>query len=268
MSDRLLATDMDRTLLPNGLQPPEPDALDRFRAWAGARRGVDLAYITGRHRALAREVFTEYDLPEPDWLVCNVGTEIYPAGAQSPRADWQAYLERGFDADAVRTWAGGRLPGARLQEPEKQSPLKVSFYLDGPDGGPSLQADLARSLAGTGLQARVVVSFDETEDLGLVDFLAPGSGKAPALGFLRRRQGIPPDRTIFAGDSGNDADALLSGVCGVLVGNATETVREQIRAALAESPDARIYFARRVYTAGILEGMAHYGWSPFPTEEA
>jgi len=251
---------MDRTLLPNGLQAPEGDALERFRRWAQARAGTHLAYVTGRHHALARSVMAEYRLPEPDWLVANVGTEIYPYQAREPLADWRERLQAGFHAQAVRTWAQAHLPGARLQEAAKQSSLKVSFYTDGARDPGGEQDRLQRGLAEAGLRARVVVSFDETEDLGLVDFLAPDSGKARALAFLREHLGLAADATLFAGDSGNDADALLSGVGGILVGNATAAVRAQLEAARGNRPEARLYLAERPYTAGVLEGMSHYGW--------
>lgn len=260
MDGGLLATDMDRTLLPNGLQDPEPGALDRFRAWASGRR-AQVAYVTGRHYDLARAVLAEYRLPEPDWLVCNVGTEIYPAGSAEPVAEWRHWLRRGFDAEAVRARAAALLPRARLQEPAKQSPLKVSFYAQAGAEPDAEEARLEAALAEVGLGARVIVSHDETAGVGLVDFLAPGSGKAPALDFLRERAALGAEQTLFAGDSGNDADALLSGVCGILVGNAAPEVRAQIWRLAAESPGARVYFAERPYTAGILEGMAHYGWS-------
>ena len=251
---------MDRTLLPNGLVAAEAGALDRFRSWAEQRQGIHLAYVTGRHRSLAREVMAGYTLPEPDWLVCNVGTEIYPQGADQPLEAWRQKLQAGFDAGAVRHWAERNLPRARPQEPTKQSSLKVSFYTDGSTSPVEEEDRLQRDLAEAGLDARVVASFDETEGVGLVDFLAPGSGKARAVGFLREHLGVPMDRALFAGDSGNDADALLSGMGGILVGNATDAVRDQIRAGLRRASGARVYFAERPYTAGILEGMAHYGW--------
>ncbi|MEF8794091.1 HAD-IIB family hydrolase [Thiohalorhabdus sp.] len=260
MTTWLLATDMDRTLLPNGLVPPETGALDRFRVWAGQRQATHLAYVTGRHRALAREVMADYALPEPDWLVCNVGTEIYPQGQDQPLAAWHKRLQGGFDAGAVREWARRQLTGARLQAAAKQSPLKVSFYTAGTESPAEDQERLKLALAGAGLDARVVVSFDETEDVGLVDFLAPGSGKARAVAFLRQHLGVSQDDALFAGDSGNDADALISGMGGILVGNATEAVRAQIRAGLEQHTQARVYVAERPYTAGILEGMAHYDW--------
>ena len=260
MADGLLASDMDRTLLPNGLQAAEAGALERFRQWAARREATRLAYVTGRHRALARSVMADYALPEPDWLIANVGTEIYPHQAVEPLPAWRQALARDFDADAVRTWAEEALPEALLQEAAKQSPLKVSYYTAGEADPDALASRLRAGLAAAELRARVVVSYDETTDRGLVDFLAPGSGKARALAFLRRHLGLAPAAVLFAGDSGNDADALLSGICGVLVGNATAAVRDRLRAALADHPEARLYLADRPYTAGILEGMAHYGW--------
>jgi hypothetical protein len=257
----LLASDLDRTLLPNGPQPSEAGALERFRDWARQRGAVRLAYVTGRHRALYQETAAEYDLPDPDWLVCNVGTEIYPGGSGEPLAEWTERLGSAFDPEAVRYRAEELLPGARLQESAKQSPLKVSYYLDNEPADPAATEEwLHRALAEQGLSTRVVVSFDEMAGVGLVDVLPPQSGKAPALDFLRRHLGLSPEQTLFAGDSGNDADALLSGVGGILVGNAQSAVRRQLERGLAETPQARVYFAERPYTAGILEGMVRYGW--------
>ena len=39
-----------------------------------------------------------------------------------------------------------------------------------------------------------------------------------------------------------------------------QQAQEQLRTALDTHPHARLYLAQRPYTAGILEGMAHYGW--------
>lgn len=260
MSARILATDLDRTLLPNGTATPEPGALARFREWAAAGGQTELVYVTGRHRSLAQDAVAEFELPGPDWWICNVGTEIYSRDSSEPFPPWVDMLSDAFQPERIREWAQACLDGARLQEREKQSPLKVSFYVDPSRATPAAQARLQEALDHEGLEARVIASQDETEGIGLVDFLAPGADKARALAFLREHCGVPAERTIFAGDSGNDADALLSGVCGILVGNATPDVRQELRRALADHPEARIYFASRPYTAGILEGLVHYGW--------
>jgi len=260
VSARILATDLDRTLLPNGTVTPEPGALVRFREWAAGRRRTGLVYVTGRHRSLGRDAVDEYELPEPDWWICNVGTEIYAGDSPEPYPPWVSALSGAFEPATIRAWGRAHLDGARLQESEKQSHLKVSFYVDPSRATPAEQGRLQKALADDGLEARVIASQDETEGVGLVDFLAPGAGKARALAFLRQHCQVSPERTVFAGDSGNDADALLSGVCGIVVGNATPEVREELERALADHAGARIYFASRPYTAGILEGLGHYGW--------
>ncbi len=262
MVQRLLASDLDRTLLPNGLVEPEPHALEQFREWAGQRSQTWLTYVTGRHLDLALEVWRGYALPSPDWWVCNVGTEIYTGEDHELLTDWHDTLRAEFDAEQLRAWGQKTLRQAQLQEPEKQSDLKVSFYLYDNNNDPHrLRGPLEADLHQRGLKAQVVVSYDETKGIGLLDLLPLSAGKAQALAFLARRLGISQDATLFCGDSGNDLDILLSGVLGVLVGNATDQLRDYLRERLQVRPQAQVYFAHRPYTAGILEGMAHYGWT-------
>jgi hydroxymethylpyrimidine pyrophosphatase-like HAD family hydrolase len=67
------------------------------------------------------------------------------------------------------------------------------------------------------------------------------------------------DDVVFAGDSGNDTDALLSGVRSVLVGNAPDTLRSEVRAS-AENRGLldRVYFASSHFAAGVVEGLHHF----------
>ena len=62
----LICTDLDRTLIPNGLDAESPVAERLFAALA-ARPDVTLAYVSGRHRDLVEEAMTEYQLPLPDF---------------------------------------------------------------------------------------------------------------------------------------------------------------------------------------------------------
>ncbi|WP_206199287.1 HAD family hydrolase [Parasulfuritortus cantonensis] len=77
MSGRvLIATDLDRTLIPNGAAPESPGARALF-ARVAARPDVVLAYVTGRHRALVEAAIAEYGLPVPDYLIGDVGSTVY-----------------------------------------------------------------------------------------------------------------------------------------------------------------------------------------------
>jgi hypothetical protein len=91
--------------------------------------------------------------------------------------------------------------------------------------------------------------------------LPESAGKLNALRFLMRRENFSLRDTVFAGDSGNDLDVLLSDIPAVLVANADP----EIKAHLSQRKRAALYIAEGDflgmngnYSAGILEGVAHF----------
>ena len=88
MTRRLLCTDLDRTLIPNGAQAESPGAREHFRQLVG-REEVTLAYVSGRHRALIEQGIAEYGLPQPDYAIADVGATIYRVKAGS----WEIWEE-------------------------------------------------------------------------------------------------------------------------------------------------------------------------------
>lgn len=265
----LLATDLDRTLISNGVHPESPQARDRFRRLA-ARPEVRLVYVTGRHLALVEEALRHYQLPAADLIICDVGTSIYlPQGR-----DWEPW--RTWTEALRRCWPEGRrdalaaamadIPTLRLQAPEQQGPFKLSYETSAIEDPRPLLAQIQTRLAACGSGSRVVWSIDETTATGLVDILPECAGKLHALEFVRQRLDIPKEATVFAGDSGNDLEILESAIPSVLVANAHEDVRREAvaRAARLGTSDA-LYLARGGpwgmngnYSAGILEGVLHF----------
>jgi sucrose-phosphate synthase len=63
--------------------------------------------------------------------------------------------------------------------------------------------------------------------------------------------GIPPERCLVAGDSGNDLEMLTGSTLGVVVGNHDPEL-EVLRGR------RQIYFATARHSWGILEGIEHY----------
>ncbi|MDT3705568.1 MAG: HAD-IIB family hydrolase [Thiobacillus sp.] len=261
----LLATDLDRTLLPNGAQPESPLARHRFRRLA-TRPEVRLAYVTGRHRELVKAAMAEYELPRPDFVIADVGTSLYETSADDwrPLLDWQRTItvDWGGRSRSELTAMVGELPGLRLQEMAKQGACKLSYYAP-PLADPTELLDCVRQrLAASGVSVNLVWSSDETTATGLLDVLPASASKRHALEFLRARLRIPLDRTVFAGDSGNDLDVLVSDIPSVLVANAQAAVRA---AATAQADAANLHLARGGlfgmngnYSAGILEGVVHF----------
>jgi len=270
MNDRILiCTDLDRTLLSNGVQPESPKARHRFAALA-SRPEVTLAYVTGRHRALVEQAITCYALPRPEYVIADVGTSIY----QSTDGQWLAWDQ--WQAEIAPDWNGADnatlrnlfadLSALRMQEATKQNIYKLSFYV-------SLQADrgtllekMRQRLNERDIRASLVWSVDEPAGIGLLDVLPSRATKLHAIQFLMQRKEFSIDRSMFAGDSGNDLPVLASAIPAVLVANATDEVREAASThAKAAGNAAALYLARGGfrgmngnYSAGILEGLVHF----------
>jgi HAD superfamily hydrolase (TIGR01484 family) len=243
---------------------------DAFDGPARARRGVTLAYVTGRHLSFALEGIAGAGLPGPDLLACDVGTSLYrpDEGAWSPDPqpwspdpDYRALMREamgGVDALEIRR-ALADAADLILQEDEKQAEFKASWYAPAPprlsDVAEALRARL-RSVA----PVELVVSVDPSKGRGLVDVLPSGGAKDRALGFMRAELGVAPDATLYAGDSGNDRAALLSGVLAVLVGNAPRTLADELRReARGRGLGERLYLATAPFAHGVLEGCEHFG---------
>ncbi|GAB6039640.1 hypothetical protein JCM17961_03130 [Endothiovibrio diazotrophicus] len=262
----LLCSDLDRTLIPNGPQPESPEARPRLRAFA-ARPDTLIAYVSGRHRALIQQAIEEWALPIPDFAIGDVGTTIYRI-QENEWVPWTAWEE-----EIAPDWAGhsggdlanrlADLPGLRLQEEEKQNRFKLSYYLPLDTDHRPLLDEVARRLDALGVRANLIWSIDEAENVGLLDLLPASADKLHAIRFLIRRLGLPEERTLFSGDSGNDLAALTSGLPAILVRNAADEVRDE---ALRAAPDrSRLYLAHGgfdgmngYYAAGVLEGIAHF----------
>ncbi|OAI13031.1 haloacid dehalogenase [Methylomonas koyamae] len=265
----LICTDLDRTLLPNGSQPESPGARDIFRRLV-SRPEVTLAYVSGRHRELVEEAIREYDLPVPDWVIGDVGTTIYRAGA----AEWLHWAA--WEDDIATDWHGlmakdlrplfDDLPDLRLQEEAKQNRFKLSYYLSMHCDAKALRQEMASRLEARNLAASLIYSEDEAAATGLLDVLPARATKLHALEFLMLHQDFDVGNTVFAGDSGNDLPVIVSRIPSVLVANAERTVVGQAQVLIEQiSNQVAFYLARGGflgmngnYCAGILEGIAHY----------
>ncbi|MFZ2170697.1 MAG: HAD-IIB family hydrolase [Methylococcaceae bacterium] len=265
----LICTDLDRTLLPNGRQPESPGARDYF-ARLVAYPQVNLAYVSGRHRELVEDAIRDYRLPLPDWVIGDVGTTIYQVGS----GEWRHWSE--WEQDIAADWRGlaandlrplfTDLSSLRLQEEAKQNRYKLSYYLPLQIDIVALQREMTRRLNALNVAASLIYSVDEAASTGLLDVLPARATKLHAVEFLMQHQGFDYGNTVFAGDSGNDLPVLASAVPSVLVANAANEVVGQAKIlAMEQGTLAAFYLAQGGflgmngnYSAGILEGVAHY----------
>ncbi|AFJ01425.1 Alpha,alpha-trehalose-phosphate synthase (UDP-forming) [Methylophaga frappieri] len=270
MTDRLLlCTDMDRTVIPNGMQPEHPKARRRFRAFCH-QDNVALVYVTGRHRQLVDKAIRSYQLPQPDYVITDVGTKIYQFGQgwqelQSWRdeiaQDWQGYSHQDLKL-LLRD-----IRGLKLQEMSKQNTHKLSYYLPlYQDKTPVIQA-MQQRMEEKNIAATVMWSVDELTNIGLIDVLPKHATKLHSIQFLQQQLGYQDHETVFAGDSGNDMPVLASPVQSVLVNNASAEIKS-LAYQLANEQGCldKLYIARDNgplgmngnYSAGVLQGVWHF----------
>ncbi|OUC16146.1 MAG: haloacid dehalogenase [Alkalinema sp. CACIAM 70d] len=272
MQQLLICTDLDRTLLPNGKQAESPMARERFTRLV-ARPEVSLAYVSGRHRASVESAIETYQLPAPDWVVGDVGSTLYHVRdndweasqiwEQTISGDWQGWTALDLQ-EILEDLADS--PHLTLQETQKQSRYKLSYYLALEADLMALQEKIHQRLAEKNIAASLIYSVDEAVNVGLLDILPARATKLHAVEFLMQQQGFDYSNTVFAGDSGNDLPVLASSVPSVLVANAHRDVIDQAQAQAQEQETLdRFYLAQGNflgmngnYSAGILEGIAYY----------
>jgi HAD superfamily hydrolase (TIGR01484 family) len=276
MKTILLCSDLDGTLIPNGDANESPKARKLFCQFA-AREEIHLAYVSGRDEKLVKAAIEQYGLPVPRFVIGDVGTTLYRISGQQWQLDenWQQEIGldwHGSDHNDVVRWLSG-LDGLdlRLQEEDKQNTYKVSYYTD-----PQFDIKAARKridalLVEHGIFTSIIWSRDETVPCGLLDILPKRANKLQAIRFLMEVEKFPETTTAFAGDSGNDLDALTSGLRAILVRNSAADVQRTARKELEEKGHAGcLYIARGDlhglngnYAAGVLEGLVHF----FPETE-
>jgi hypothetical protein len=241
----------------------------RFQALA-AHPEVTPVYVTGRDRQRVERAIVNYRLPRPQFVISDVGTNIYDL-RQGGWQVWQRWVEEiapdwdGFDHQRLSRLLSG-FSDLRLQEVSKQNTFKLSYYVPLHVDRNRLDGRLSDCLQENQVNASLIWSIDEPAGIGLLDVLPKRATKLHALEFLQTFLGIPLNQTLFAGDSGNDLPVLASHIPAVLVANAMPSVaKEAVAAAMAAGHRDALYLAKGDflemngnYSAGILEGVAHY----------
>jgi HAD superfamily hydrolase (TIGR01484 family) len=264
----ILATDLDRTLFPNGKQPAD-DSMPLLKQ-ALEHSGMQLIYVTGRNQNQIREGVEQYDPPQPGYAVAEVGTKVYRCD-RGEFIEETGYVQRvreltpGWSTAAFRS-ALEDCPQVRLQEAFNQNEFKASYYVDDPAQGRDAVAAVRGIIEPLCANVNIVYSVDETIGIGLLDILPQRANKMEGLEFLREQLGVEKEEIIYAGDSGNDLIPLTFGYRSILVANATEEVRREVEEVANERGTLdRIYFAQGTdglngnYHSGVLEGLRHFG---------
>jgi len=241
--DRILVCDIDNTLLGDDEALKTLIKTIREGRKLKGNHKIGLAFATGRKLESAQEVIKSENLPTPDFLITSVGSEIhYGHGMQEDYA-WKQHIDYRWKPKELRK-ALFDVPGLQMQADDVQREHKISYFID-PQKAPAVRKIQAH-LRHLDLHAKLVYSHGE-----FLDLLPVRASKGLAIRYLSIKWGLPPERILVAGDSGNDEDMLRGNTLGLVVGNySPELARLKGR--------ERVYFAKKHFAWGILEGMTHY----------
>ena len=239
---RLFATDIDDTILGDAA------AAERFRlTWEslGAERRPVLVYNTGRSVGDTRSLILERRLPDPEFIIGGLGTELHDAVHPHAAVEYRAHIAPGWNGNAVQRIVEA-IPAVRRQTPEFLNPCKLSWHWHGATLGDVARIEI--QLQKFGLEAMVSYTGGV-----FLDIIPRGAGKGNALAWLCHRIAMPLQSVLVAGASGNNSSMFaLPGVRGVLVPNAS-------RELFAGTSPFKPLITRTKMADGVLAGLEHFG---------
>ncbi|NOX76613.1 MAG: HAD-IIB family hydrolase [Gammaproteobacteria bacterium] len=236
--DRMLVCDIDNTLL------GDDEALESLLAQLrDSEHNVGLAVATGRRLHSAIGVLKKYNIPSPDFFITAVGSEIYYGHGLLEDTGWQRHIDYRWHPAALKKIMQD-VPGLKPQAASEQRLHKISYNID-PDKAPPIR-EIITFLRRYDLHAKLIYSHG-----AYLDILPVRASKGLAIRYLSLKWGLPPERILVAGDSGNDEEMLRGNTLGLVVGNYSPELER-----LKGRP--RVYFAEGGHAWGIMEGIRHY----------
>ncbi|HYU45398.1 MAG TPA: Cof-type HAD-IIB family hydrolase [Terriglobales bacterium] len=249
-SIRLIAVDIDGTLLNPQFQISEPDLAALRHAHA---QGIEVILVTGRRHAFALPIAQQlgFDL----WLISSNGAitrslagetfhrDLLPQ--QTCRSLCGAMQEfRGqtvltFDREgkgtiviehlreleaSIRRWLEKNMEYINFVIPIENAlttdPVQAMFC-----GPIALMRQVLQALGGCGLPITVLRTEYPVRDLSIVDVLNAGCSKGHALERWTQHRNVTRDRVMAVGDNYNDIEMLAFAGHPFIMGNASEELR-------------------------------------------
>ena len=253
---RLVAIDVDGTLLPTFAQAVSVRSAQALRAAQGA--GITVAIATGRRTAYTAPLLEGLGLRADMPLITSNGAVTRTLGGEAlDRCQLEARVARGicglmrnfgtvvytFDRPGHGELVLEDLPQAQgqisLWVEANRNAIEVVIPLEKalPDGVDPIQGMVTGGIERMRSAERVLKASEwqahcecvRTEyparDLSILDLLPPGVSKGWALERLARRLGVDRKETMAIGDNWNDVEMLEWAAQGVVMANAAQELR-------------------------------------------
>ncbi|MBO6752346.1 MULTISPECIES: glucosylglycerol-phosphate synthase [Spongiibacter] len=232
----LLATDLDGTFLAG-----DPESRLKLYQLISAHPDIQLAFVTGRGLESVIPLLSDPTIPEPDYIICDVGCTVVHGESRQAVQPIQGSIDALWPGAQTIEAALESIEGLQRQEVPQER--RVSYFCE--------RSAVTDELVAIGESLNCDVLFSAGKYL---DFLPRGVNKGRTLIQLVEHLGIDPELVMVAGDTLNDLSMYQQGFKGVCVGESERELLEQTE------HQARIYHAERPGCGGILEAFEHFGF--------
>ena len=242
LSDRLIVSDLDKTLLSN------PTGLREFcQMLRECRKDVAFGIATSRRLDSVLKVLKKYRIPKPDILISSLGSQIHYGRELELSTDWEEHVDHDWNPRAIRRILR-KVEGLTLQDESEQSKFKISFHV-----APAYQDRLTRDK---------IMKLLRQEEQSVNVFLTAGQNlditparvsKGLALRYVASIWGIPLERVLVAAGAGSDEDMITGNTLSVIVSN-----RAHEPLSMEKQEEHKIFYASQPNALGILEAIEHY----------
>jgi sucrose-phosphate synthase len=238
--DRLIVTDLDKTLLSN------PQGLKEFKSLIAAKRKeCAFGIATARRLDSVLGVLKQFDLPRPDILISSLGTEIYYSNRLDLSTDWAQHVDHDWNPKAIRRILSG-VKGLTGQDDANQSRFKISYHFNTQIEGALSKEEIVSLLRQEEQTVNIFLSSGQN-----LDITPARASKGLALRYVAQIWDIPMERILVAAGAGADEDMITGNVLSVIVKN-------RVHEPLEFSADKNIYFSQAANALGIIEATEHY----------
>jgi len=198
---------------------------------------------TGRRLDDTLSKLKQNNIPQPDVLITEQGTEIHYAPDLTSSTIWKRHINHLWNPQAVRDTLA-ELPGLVMQPKANQSAFKISYYVDHTVANIK---EIRQALLRNEQAVNTIFSFGQ-----FLDVVPVRASKGLALRWCAEQLGFTLENTLVSGVTGADADMLRGNTLGTVVDN--RHLEELSDLANME----KIYFSRKPHAAGIMEAIEHY----------
>ncbi|HSC38376.1 MAG TPA: HAD-IIB family hydrolase, partial [Chitinophagaceae bacterium] len=230
----ILATDLDGTFLGG-------KSLHKQQLYRLIRKDttISLVFVTGRGLETVIPLLNDPIIPNPDFIICDVGATVVNGHTLEAVQPLQNDIEKNWPGLLKIQECLKDIDELHYQEVPQQR--RCSFYADNKDR----LADITERMEAIGCD--VIYSANK-----FLDILPKGVNKGSTLTRLLKYLKADMQDVLVAGDTLNDLSMFQCGLNGVVVGEAEPALTE------STSLIPNVHKARLAGAGGILESIRHF----------